>query len=218
MARKKIIKAKKLNNHNNKKFNIKNEFNLSLRYLKESDNYIAVTFTIFIFLFIMGFLLPYYASQESLQPILDIVKSYIKELLRNTEGLGALGMFWFIFKNNLTVAFTSIFSGVFFGIIPAIFLLSNGSLIGFISSLAFSSPNGGSQIFLRLLPHGIFEIPAIIISFALGIKFGTFAFKKEPKKAFKKYLINSTRVFVFVIIPLLFIAAIIEAFLIVFVG
>ena len=58
----------------------------------------------------------------------------------------------------------------------------------------------------------------IIRRVGLGIKFGTFIFKKNKKDAFKEYLINCLRVFIFVIIPLLIIAAIIESSLIIFLG
>jgi stage II sporulation protein M len=67
---------------------------------------------------------------------------------------------------------------------------------------------------LNLLPHGIFELPAIFISFGMGLKFGTFLFYKEKMKKFAEFFSNSLRVFVFVILPLLVIAAIIEGSLI----
>ena len=73
----------------------------------------------------------------------------------------------------------------------------------------------GYLILLRLLPHGIFEIPALILSLGLGLKLGFFIFTKNKKKYLKDNLINSLRVFVYIILPLLIIAAIIEASLMV---
>ena len=70
----------------------------------------------------------------------------------------------------------------------------------------------------KILPHGIFELPSIIISFALGIKLGMFVFAKNPSKEFKKRFVLGLKTFVFVILPLLVIAAIIEGLLIGFVG
>jgi uncharacterized membrane protein SpoIIM required for sporulation len=57
-------------------------------------------------------------------------------------------------------------------------------------------------------------LPAIFVSFGLGIKFGTFIFYKEKMKHFGEFFINSLRVFIFVVLPLLIIAAIIEGSLI----
>jgi len=52
----------------------------------------------------------------------------------------------------------------------------------------------------------------------MGLKFGTFFFQKNKMDSFKEYLLNSLRVFVFIVIPLLLIAAFIEGTLIFFVG
>src|SRR3989344_2332310 len=103
-----------------------------------------------------------------------------------------------------------------FGILPLLSIIANGYLVGFVSSMAVQE--AGFNSLWRLFPHGIFELPAVFISFGLGIKFGTFIFKKNKKDAFKEYLINCLRVFIFVIIPLLIIAAIIESSLIIFLG
>ena len=62
----------------------------------------------------------------------------------------------------------------------------------------------GIFILWRLLPHGIFEIPAILISTSLGIRLGT------DFKNFKKNLKSAIRVFLLIIVPLLVIAGIIE--------
>ncbi|HJX50295.1 MAG TPA: stage II sporulation protein M, partial [Candidatus Nanoarchaeia archaeon] len=69
-------------------------------------------------------------------------------------------------------------------------------------------------VLLRLLPHGIFEFPAIILALATGIRLGLFWFSDNKKKEFVKRVEGSLRVFLFVILPLLIIAAIIEGFLI----
>ena len=186
--------------------------------MKESDNYIAITFGIFVFLFFLGFIVPFIVPPEVNALILEQVQIWIENILEKTEGKGFFGMWWFIFQNNTIVALVSIFSGFFFGIVPAIFLFSNGFFIGIITGIIVAVTGDGFSVLLRLVPHGIFEIPAIIISFAIGIKFGTFMFRKNPKKIFLEYLINSARVFTFIILPLLLIASVIESFLIVFVG
>ena len=44
----------------------------------------------------------------------------------------------------------------------------------------WSSDVCSSDLF-RLLPHGIFELPAIFISLGLGLRFGMFIFQKEKE-------------------------------------
>ena len=88
-------------------------------------------------------------------------------------------------------------------------------MLGFVAkkTVAFE----GFSILFRLIPHGIFEIPALIISLALGLKLGMFLFiykEKNKGKEFLTWLKSSIKVFIFVIIPLLVIAGIIEGILI----
>ena len=79
---------------------------------------------------------------------------------------------------------------------------------------SYASNEGGLLILLNLLPHGIFELPAIFLAFGLGLKFGTFWMKKKKIKTLLDYFWNSLRVFLLIILPLLIIAAIIEGILI----
>ena len=98
------------------------------------------------------------------------------------------------------------------GIYPVVATIANGFILGFVASMAVSSE--GFFVLWRIFPHGIFELPAIFISFGLGLKIGTFIFQKKKFESFKKYFMNSLKVFLFIIIPLLIIAAIIEGGLI----
>ena len=66
----------------------------------------------------------------------------------------------------------------------------------------------------RLLPHGIFELPAIILSIGIGLKLGVEIWKKDSWNVLKRNIIESLRFFIFIIMPLLVIAAIIEGLLI----
>ena len=93
-----------------------------------------------------------------------------------------------------------------------IIAIANGYILGFVSSMSVES--AGVASLGKIIPHGIFELPAIFISLGLGLKFGTFAFQKNKAKSFKNYLINSLRVFLLIVIPLLIIAGIIEGTLI----
>jgi len=123
-----------------------------------------------------------------------------------------LRMIGFIFTNNIQSGFMGMFFGFFLGIFPILATFANGYIVGYVSSSVISS--SGIISLLSILPHGIFELPAIFISFGMGIKFGTFIFYKNKRKYLSKFLIDSLRVFVFVVLPLLIIAAIIEGSLI----
>ena len=114
--------------------------------------------------------------------------------------------------NNIQSSFLGVLYGVVFGIFPVVSAMVNGYLLGFVA--AKSVEVEGVFILWRLFPHGIFELPALFLSLGLGLKLGSFLFQKNKIESLKDYLINSLRVFVLVIIPLLIIAAVIEGILI----
>ncbi|MEM3074392.1 MAG: stage II sporulation protein M [Candidatus Pacearchaeota archaeon] len=208
MKKKQKIKREK------KKFILKKELETSLKYIKESKNYIIISIGLFMFFFFLGYIFPYIASEETLDPILEQIKAWIEDIINKTKGFGFFEMWYFIFSNNALVSILSIFSGVFLGIFPIILIISNGFVIGIILSLV-SSKDGFISI-LYLLPHGIFELPAIIISFSIGIKLGSFIFARKKWKELKRLFFNSIRTLVFIILPLLIIAAFIESLLIIY--
>jgi len=176
-------------------------------------------------------------------------------LVEKTEGLNALELTAFIFTNNTLSGLLALAFGIFFGVFPIFTIILNGYVVGFVANHAVA--NGGGFILWRLLPHGIFEIPAIMISAGFGLKIGfslLYDFVKERKNISKnvsyflilillifsvfsfipifimslinnnlrkKFLDNffrSVRAFVFVVIPLLIIASIIEGSLIYLLG
>ena len=211
MANKKIKKREK-----KKKFSFRNEGSKARKYLKDSDNYVAVVAGVFVLFFMFGFVFPYVAPAEVLEPVLEEVRKLIEDLIEKTEGKGVLGMFGFIFGTNVSIAFIAVAFGLLLGIVPIFLMMSNGFMIGLISSLITAEV--GFLSLWRLLPHGVFEIPAIIISFAIGIKFGAFIFAQDKLEAFKSRFWNSARVFFLIVVPLLLVAGIIESLLIVYGG
>ena len=109
-----------------------------------------------------------------------------------------------IFSNNFFVSLLIIFSG-FLVVFPALILFSNSFVIGIVS--AFARAKGASL--LLLLPHGIFELPAILLASFVGF-YITKLMLLEGKKGLKKFFKKQFFSFLLVIIILLIIAAIIE--------
>ena len=89
-----------------------------------------------------------------------------------------------------------------------IFAAFNGYVLGFVADKAVEARGVG--VLWKLLPHGIFELPAIFISLGMGFRFGIFVLKNSKLESFKLHVYDLIRVFVFIVIPLLILAAIIE--------
>ena len=128
--------------------------------------------------------------------------------------------FVFIFLNNSIKSVVIIFLGALFGILPAFFLLINGAVIGYLIHLsAIQGQDLFTLIVKGLLPHGIIEIPAIIIACAFGLKFGSKVLSSlfradrrngEETRAWSYFMRQTLTASVWIVI-LLFVAAIIES-------
>jgi|TARA_Y100000310_G_scaffold328431_1_gene396554 stage II sporulation protein M len=191
---------------NKKNFNFIEEYKKSWNFIRESKNFIYSVIGIFFIFSLIGF----FITTPTI--IAEQILKFIEELLLKTKDMSQFELTKFIFFNNVQSSFFGIVFGIFLGIFPLIAVVTNGYVLGFVASLVVDSE--GILALWRLFPHGIFELPAIFISLGLGLKIGTFIFQREKFESLKKYSLNSLRVFLFIVLPLLIIAAIIEGGLI----
>ncbi|MBU0894133.1 MAG: stage II sporulation protein M [Nanoarchaeota archaeon] len=178
----------------------------SKEFIKSSRIFIYIIVGVFVFFALFGFFVP--VPEAIGEKILD----FLKQILDQTKDMSYLELTKFIFFNNLQ----SSFFGIIFGIFSIVLAILNGLLLGFVSSIGVNSE--GFFILWRLFPHGIFELPAVFIALGLGLRLGLFVFSSKKRYFFKNNLFNSLRVFLFVILPLLGLAAFIESTLIFLVG
>ena len=97
---------------------------------------------------------------ERLRPALDA--------LHSGDNSRAIGM---ILWNNLRIALLIMGTGalVVFLFLPIVAIGANGYLLG---SVAMMSGHALDRLVLSIVPHGIFEVPALIIAGAWGLKNG----------------------------------------------
>lgn len=156
------------------------------------------------------------------------IPDFGKDLLTMLEGLiSSLGVdesttawqiFSAIFSNNLQATVNTVFYGYLpFLQYPALVLGTNAMTItvmgiryvqeGLMTPLAF---------FAGILPHGIFEIPALIIACAVGLcncrLITSIILKKKQETEPRAQMVSLSWMYVGVVIPLLLIAALVEAF------
>ena len=185
------------------KLKLKTQFREALSYTKESSSYIYSVLWIFIASAIFGL---------AFKSNLTFLEEILKELIQRTMNLNTQEMIFFILQNNLQSALLSIFFGILLGIFPLFSTISNGIILGYV--LGRTLEVSSILSWWRLLPHGIFELPAIFISFGLGIKLGFSLLVKNKMKTLKTRFYKTFNAFLMIIIPLLIIAAIIEGILI----
>jgi len=245
MKQKKSTTKTKSSNKSN--FIYKN-FTTALKDLKKIKTYFWFSLILFLAVTFLSFLFPVFFEKE--------IMNLIKELVLKTQGMNVFELIQFIMANNMQSSFLAILLGIFLGIFPLTALVINAYVLGFVASKTVALE--GFLVLWRLLPHGIFEIPAILISIALGLRIGIllmyecisskikkinnleigvliflsilflpiafliyiiYTFVNKPlRKKFIENLLYSIRIFIFIVIPLLVIAGIIEGVLIVFLG
>lgn len=126
--------------------------------------------------------------------------------------------FTVIFLNNSFKCFLNILLGPAFGIFPLFSTFINGGLLGFLAR------EEGIVVFLYVLPHGIFEIPAFLLSAAIGLRLSLFLLLRLRARIssevacsgvfLKEEFGKALNAFIRIVLPLLFVAAIIETSLI----
>lgn len=127
--------------------------------------------------------------------------------------LPASAVLIFIFLNNAVKSFVILVLGFLLGIFPFYFIYINGQLIGLL--LAVAAPAVGWNVILAsLLPHGIWELSGVVIAGGYGVWLAIELLRSiAQKSSFKNSFKYAVRGFARKVLPLLFIAAIIETYI-----
>ncbi len=107
------------------------------------------------------------AIEQAFKLIGEQLEQLGKDILESPLGQGILILFWHNLRAVLLVAIV----GMALGVYPAFSMLFNGLIIGVVGVL--SVENSSLATFLAgILPHGIFEIPALLLGAAIGLRLG----------------------------------------------
>ena len=134
----------------------------------------------------------------------------VSKQLEFLSGAGPFQIFWIIFLNNAIKSFFALAGGILFGIIPVVFILVNGYAIGIVGAVVVAE-KGIMTLLILTLPHGIFEIPAVLLAASYGVMLGEKFFARVKRgEPFRPSFSMAMDVFFKIIIPILAIAALIE--------
>jgi stage II sporulation protein M len=166
----------------------------------------ALTFLLFMYSIFMGYSLGNQIKAQSFEGVL----SNIPDPAKSTS----LEMFTAILYNNVIASFIFMASGVLAGIPPLMFMAFNGFFVGYVAYNA-AQVQGLGFVFATILPHGVIEIPTIILCASMGVGFGyQLIHKLMHREGLQQYVTDSLNVFIKRVIPLLVLAAGIETALI----
>ncbi|NLL90140.1 MAG: stage II sporulation protein M [Dehalococcoidales bacterium] len=165
------------------------------------------------FIFICGLLI------GIIYPSIDFFSSldYLIELADNVSHLSSFGLFLFFMINNIFKIIMSFIFSPLLCILPLLSLFVNGWMIANVGYFIVDIHQYSIGYYiLGLLPHGIFEIPALIIGQAAALSVGTMViaavFIKERRAKLFIHLRENLKYLGFVVL-LLIVAAGVEAYI-----
>lgn len=181
-----------------------------MRPLKDNVKYLAIATVLFLVGMFLGVIAGYSGEMggsnsiiEELEPLFQFYKPY-----------QPFTVVFLFFKNLLTAGMAFVLSPLI--VVPAAILLLNGYLLGMVGTIVANEVSLGAAL-AALAPHGIFEMPALVIAAAAGFRFGIAVLKKIKSRIGRTDFPISTdfekslRLFVLSAI-LLFAAAIMETY------
>ena len=174
--------------------------------LKETTPSLLVTVVLFIVCLSFGLVSP--PSQS------DTMLAGLTETVEQLLSLNPYVLLIVIFLNNAIKALVAMVLGIALGILPLLFICFNGYLMGLVVA-ALGPTTSPLVIIAGLLPHGIIEIPVILLSSAMGVAIGFESFKWLVKResAVKSRLRWCLGIYLKWFVLALLVAAIIEVFL-----
>ncbi|QMV41538.1 stage II sporulation protein M [Cohnella cholangitidis] len=125
------------------------------------------------------------APQQYLEQQIKGLESIMNDI--NQSNNPELTAFVRITLNNVFAAVMIMAFGIVAGIMPVISLVSNGMVIGYVlGEAAEQGHNLWASVIKGILPHGIFELSAVFLAAAFGMRFGMTLIKGVFGSAFGK--------------------------------
>jgi len=149
-------------------------------------------------------------GQPEARKVMDSLASVIMPL----RELGSMELLLFIFLNNVVKAGAVVLLGLFLGIPTAIFLMTNGLVAGLVIYQVMSERGLGYTL-SGLVPHGVVELPAVLLAGSLGLEVGGEAvrwLRRRPSRV-RRRLRRAVRSYLVYVVPALAVAAVIEVFI-----
>lgn len=203
---------------------LKNEYMQAFLFIKRIKWIFAIIAVLFVVIAIAAHFITSYVFEQKpdlVKETFDSLEKMIddKKILDNEGNITAIGLF---FNNLIASVFSAVIGAVPFLFLPAFTLILNSAILGVLSAIMGQSGIAAtghevlSTLLVSIVPHGIFEIPALLLMISGGLLFCreiTFALFSRNKRPLLETIGEIARVAVLVSVPLLAVAAVIEAYI-----
>jgi stage II sporulation protein M len=163
-------------------------------------------FTLCCFLFLfslsMGYALGENMSGNTLNDLLGTFPDISK--------MSLFEVFGFVAANNILKSLLFMLGGLLCGVLPIFFVIFNGFFVGWVA-FDLSTTHGLGYVVAGLVPHGVVEIPAILLAMSMGMSLGYATLNRlRGQGSIWKETRNAIGFFITRVFPLLILAAVIE--------
>lgn len=179
-----------------------------LAYLESIRVYIVLSVMIFALTAVMG----YFAASLNSEMAASMLQEL--EMLKWITDQPPIIIMIIIFLKNFMACVMSVLLGLGLGLLPLLVVVTNGFMLGVVSYNVIQKA-GPLYLLAGILPHGIIELPIVLVSIAVGFRLGylvalsLFGEKADIVKETKM----AVHLLVYRIMPLLLLAAFIETFI-----
>ena len=128
---------------------------------------------------------------------------------------GGISFFNLLFNNLYASALSILMGCIPFFFLTILPLFANAVVLGAMGSLYQTTGIGMGAFWMGIAPHGILELPALLVSFSLGLYLcWTLSYKicLERERSLRQALKEAGRVYLLIVVPLLLAAAVVETY------
>ena len=199
---------------------IKSEYALMFKFLKSIRKLLLILALLFVVIAVIA----YFAMGGLYQTQPEVVDEHIgdlaemlnaKDIIDKSGKMDTIKLFF----GNFYAAMAAVSYGMIpFLFLPALSLITNASVIGVITAIFKAKEIGGVvDTLVGILPHGIFEIPALLLCVAFGLNLSLLGTRILRRKASKydlyEFSAETARALVLAVVPLLLVSAVVESYI-----
>ena len=167
---------------------------------------------------ILAGLLGFAMSMIQPETAMMIINNFMEQIAQSgvIDEEGQMSVFALLMNNWRAMLVSALYGLIPFLFLPMVSLLVNGLLVGVMFGIYQANGISLLALLAGLVPHGIFELPALVFSIACGVRLcrnmGLLVTGNPQKTPFAELAEDLLRVLVFVIAPLTVAAAFVECY------
>lgn len=152
------------------------------------------------------------------EAVLEIMNLFMEQVQEAgvMDEVGNMSVLALLTNNWMAMLFSALYGFIPFLFLPVFSLLANGSLLGMLAVVYVTNDMSLLAYLAGLLPHGIFELPALVLSISCGVclcqNMCRIVTNDDRRIPLVELLSDLLRVLLLMVLPLTVLAAVMECY------